>query len=132
MKKHAYSVVDQCEGSDDTGSNEAYEIFEIYLSLYEEKLESFAEDEGLTHPELKKKLERVLESNITAQFMVKYMLMALEFDAFLEYCKTFVRENPKEEDEGKVDSASESKYAGDEEQEVIEEGKHATPARSGK
>lgn len=99
LKKNARLVVRECESGDDTGSMEAYQIFKEYLALYEDTLEIFHEKEELTAAEFKKKLERILETNICAKFMIKYLLIALEFESFLDYCKDFVSQESKKADE---------------------------------
>lgn len=97
-------MVDSCTDSEDTGSLEAYNIFKSYLALYEDVLEKFQREEGLSPADIKKKLERVLESNLIAKFMVKYMLMALEFEAFMDFCKDYVKSHERPVSESKSSS----------------------------
>ena len=88
MKKNAKPVVKMCSG-EDIGSLEAYDIFKAYLALYEDQLEDFKEDVGCTASELKNRLEKIMNSNLMARFMIKYLLMAFEFKSFVDYCKVY-------------------------------------------
>lgn len=102
MKKNAKPVVKMC-GGEDTGSLEAYDIFKQYLALYENQLEEFKEDVGISAAELKNRLEKIMNSNLMARFMIKYLLMAFEFKAFVDYCKIYADEDDADEDDADED-----------------------------
>lgn len=89
MKRNAAIVVEEC-GGEDSGSLEAHNIFKEYLMLYEDKLEKMMNKYEMTPVEFRDRLEDVLEKDLFAKFMIKYMLVALEFSSFLAYCKDFV------------------------------------------
>ena len=97
MKKNAKPVVKMCSG-EDTGSLEAYDIFKAYLALYEDQLEDFKEDVGCTASELKNRLEKIMNSNLMARFMIKYLLMAFEFKSFVDYCKVYADDDDDDDD----------------------------------
>ena len=113
MKKNAKPVVKMC-GGEDTGSLEAYDIFKQYLALYENQLEEFKEDVGISAAELKNRLEKIMNSNLMARFMIKYLLMAFEFKAFVDYCKIYADEDDADEDDEAIGKKEEEEYEGKE------------------
>ena len=128
MKKNAKPVVKMCSG-EDTGSLEAYDIFKAYLALYEDQLEDFKEDVGCTASELKNRLEKIMNSNLMARFMIKYLLMAFEFKSFVDYCKVYANDEGGDSDDDDEDEDEEG--VGKKEEEY--EGKESTSDRhSGK
>jgi len=113
MKRNAKTVVKMCSG-EDTGSLESYDIFKSYLALYEDQLEDFKADVGCTASELKNRLEKIMNSNLMARFMIKYLLMAFEFKSFVDYCKVYADDDDDDDDNDDGAGKKEEEYEGKE------------------
>jgi hypothetical protein len=87
----------------------------LFLSLSPSSTHDLLKHKGnMTAVQLKNRLENILKSNIMAKFMIKYLLMALEFKAFVDYCKIYANEDECEDEDEDSGKSEDERHEGKE------------------